>query len=59
MEKLVIQNFTAYANFKNYEEAEGEEKKEPHSFQIYKDLQSVNGRKGGEIFYHFLNKVFD
>jgi hypothetical protein len=28
-------------------------------FEIFKDLQNTTGRMGGEIFYHFLNKIFD
>lgn len=58
MEKLLIQNFTAYVNSKEAPE-EGEEKKEAFSLQLYKDLQTINGKKGGEIFYYLLNKAFD
>ena len=28
-------------------------------FEIYKELQNNNGKMGEEIFYHFLNKIFD
>jgi hypothetical protein len=29
------------------------------SFAVYKDLQMNYKKKGGEILYHFLNKVYD
>jgi hypothetical protein len=29
------------------------------SFAVYKDLQTNYKKKGGEILYHFLNKVYD
>lgn len=28
-------------------------------FQVFADLQQVNGRSGQDIFYTFLNKIFD
>ncbi len=56
MEKKISQNFTAYVH-------ELEEKPDtlfsPDFFQIFDELQKVNGRNGSDIFYSFLNKIFD
>ena len=60
-------------NFHNYqnrdvipEEAPGdEEQKTPNKvkvnkdFSLYQDLQKVNGKQPEDIFYTFLNKVYD
>lgn len=56
MEKKTGENFTAYVN-------ELQEKPDTtissDFFQVFADLQHNNGKVGSEIFYSFLNKVFD
>ena len=56
MEKKISQNFTAYAN-------ELEEKPDTvfssDFFYVFDELQKVNGKTGSDIFFSFLNKIFD
>ncbi len=56
LEKKISENFTAYVN-------KLEEKPEAifssDFFQIFDELQKLNGRNGSDIFYSFLNKIFD
>jgi transcription termination factor NusB len=56
MEKKITENFSEYVS--TLEET-SDTKFAPDFFQVYQDLQMVNGRQGSEIFYSFLNKVFD
>ena len=56
VEKQLMQNFQAFSQSLTSEEEESKTIG-PEFFQVYKDLQ--NAKRGGEVFYHFLNKVFD
>jgi hypothetical protein len=56
MEKKITENFSEYVSTL---EDTPDTKFAPDFFQVYQDLQMVNGRQGSEIFYSFLNKVFD
>lgn len=53
-----MQNFTSFCQSLKGDDEE-QKTAGPEHFQIFKDIQTVNGRKGGEVFYHFLNKIFD
>lgn len=54
----MMQNFQGFVQA---QESEEEESKTigPEHFTIYKDFQTTNGRMGGDVFYHFLNHIFD
>jgi hypothetical protein len=57
MEKKITENFSEYVS--TLEEKPETTYFAPEFFKVYQDLQMVNGRQGAEIFYSFLNKVFD
>lgn len=56
MEKKITENFAEYVTTL---EGAPDTTFQPDFFQVYSDLQNNNGRHGSEIFYSFLNKVFD
>ena len=56
MEKKIGENFTAYVNELS---EKPDTKVSPAFFQVFSDLQQNNDKVGSEIFYSFLNKVFD
>ena len=67
MAKKIMGNFHNYQNKDAIpEEPEDEETKTPgktkamsKNFSIYADLQKVYGKNGEDVFYTFLNKVYD
>ena len=65
MGKKVVENFNSYCQaLKAVEDMESEEEKkreqpgEKH-FALYSELLNLFRKRGDEIFYQFLNKVFD
>jgi hypothetical protein len=65
---MVKKIFSHFNNFSGKvpgdEGAQTEEKKKEEAagkkdFTLYKELQTRNGKKGHQIFYQFLTKVFD
>ncbi len=56
MEEKICENFAEYVFTL---ESAPNTTFQPDFFQVYSDLQMINGRHGSEIFNSFLNKVFD
>lgn len=56
MDKIIGKNFTAYVN-ELYKKPDATFSAE--FFEVFSDLQEDNGKTGAEIFYSFLNKIFD
>jgi hypothetical protein len=63
VDKIVIQTFTGYVQHAKGGDEETEEEKTTQItkdfFAPITDLQRVNGKKGDDVFYAFLNKIFD
>lgn len=58
MAKNVVENFHSYCAKIEDQSEEGKEIQEDH-FSIFPELKSVYQKKGDQIFYQFLNKVYD
>jgi hypothetical protein len=64
MVKQLVTHFNKYCNKDvlpgdEVEETKTEVPAGQKDFSLYKDLQTKNGKKGSEIFFQFLSKIFD
>ena len=60
MERLLNNNFASYvAQVKKSADEEEKTAINAEIFKVLSDLQKVNKRTGADVFYHFLNKIFD
>jgi hypothetical protein len=59
IEKQLIQNFQEYKQNAENDNKEEQVPIDQAFFKAYTDIKSVNQKQGSDLFYSFLNKIFD